>query len=89
MPSPCGPAARPFFLGAILGQFTSAGVWLIVVVLSVMNGFEETWRQEILGNRAHFVIEKEGGVFDGQTTSPRRGETMRRYWIETAREVSP
>ena len=23
-------AARPFFLGAILGQFTSAGVWLIV-----------------------------------------------------------
>ena len=35
------------------------------------------------------VIEKEGGVFDGQTTSPRRGETMRRYWIETAREVSP
>ena len=23
-------AARPFLLGAILGQFTSAGVWLIV-----------------------------------------------------------
>ena len=23
-------AARPFFLGAILGQFTSAGVWLLI-----------------------------------------------------------
>ncbi len=43
----------------------AAGVWLIVVVLSVMNGFEQTWRQEILGNRAHFVIENEEGAFPG------------------------
>ena len=41
----------------------AAGVWLIVVVLSVMNGFEETWREEILGNRAHFVLESEDGAF--------------------------
>jgi lipoprotein-releasing system permease protein len=41
----------------------AAGVWLIVVVLSVMNGFEETWRDEILGNRAHFVLENEDGAF--------------------------
>ena len=31
----------------------AAGVWLIITVLSVMNGFERTWREEIIGNRAH------------------------------------
>ena len=41
----------------------AAGVWLIVVVLSVMNGFEQTWREEILGNRAHLVVESEAGPF--------------------------
>jgi lipoprotein-releasing system permease protein len=41
----------------------AAGVWLIVVVLSVMNGFEQTWRDEILGNRAHFVVESQAGSF--------------------------
>ena len=41
----------------------AAGVWLIVVVLSVMNGFEQTWREEILGNRAHFVVESQAGSF--------------------------
>jgi len=41
----------------------AAGVWLIVVVLSVMNGFEQTWREEILGNRAHFVLESQAGAF--------------------------
>ena len=35
------------------------------------------------------VIEKNGGVFERETLSPRTGETMRRYWIDTAREVSP
>jgi lipoprotein-releasing system permease protein len=34
----------------------AAGVWLIITVLSVMNGFERTWRDEIIGNRAHFTI---------------------------------
>jgi predicted acetyltransferase len=29
------------------------------------------------------VIESAGGLFDGETLSPRTGETMRRYWIET------
>ena len=52
----------------------AAGVWLIVVVLSVMNGFEETWRQEILGNRAHFVIEKEGGAFSDYQAVLERAE---------------
>jgi lipoprotein-releasing system permease protein len=39
----------------------AAGVWLIITVLSVMNGFERTWREEIIGNRAHFTIHRAGG----------------------------
>ncbi|MFP6641189.1 MAG: FtsX-like permease family protein [Myxococcota bacterium] len=38
----------------------ASGVWLILVVLSVMNGFEETWREEILGHRAHFIVHTGG-----------------------------
>jgi len=34
----------------------AAGVWLIITVLSVMNGFERTWRDEIVGNHAHFLV---------------------------------
>ena len=34
----------------------AAGVWLIITVLSVMNGAERTWRDEIIGNRAHFTV---------------------------------
>jgi lipoprotein-releasing system permease protein len=34
----------------------AAGVWLIITVLSVMNGFERTWRDEIVGNYAHFLV---------------------------------
>ncbi len=34
----------------------AAGVWLIITVLSVMNGFERTWRDEIVGNYAHVLI---------------------------------
>jgi lipoprotein-releasing system permease protein len=34
----------------------AAGVWLIITVLSVMNGFERTWREEIVGNYAHFLV---------------------------------
>jgi lipoprotein-releasing system permease protein len=39
----------------------AAGVWLIIIVLSVMNGFERTWREEILGNRAHFTVHHRDG----------------------------
>ena len=41
----------------------AAGVWLIITVLSVMNGFERTWREEIIGNRAHFTVMSTGGPF--------------------------
>lgn len=39
----------------------AVGVWLIITVLSVMNGFERTWREEIIGNRAHFTIHSSMG----------------------------
>ena len=35
----------------------AVGVWLIITVLSVMNGFERVWRDEIIGNRAHFTVQ--------------------------------
>jgi len=41
----------------------AAGVWLIITVLSVMNGFERTWRDEIIGNRAHFTVQSGLGPF--------------------------
>ncbi len=41
----------------------AAGVWLIITVLSVMNGFERTWREEIIGNRAHFTVHSPLGHF--------------------------
>jgi lipoprotein-releasing system permease protein len=59
---------RQVFISAITAICVlgiAAGVWLIVVVLSVMNGFEHTWREAILGNRAHFVVESEKGAFPG------------------------
>jgi len=34
------------------------------------------------------VVEKAAGVFDRETLSPRTGETMRRYWLDTAGGVS-
>src|SRR4029453_11274538 len=46
---------------AICVAGVAAGVWLIITVLSVMNGFERTWREEIIGNRAHFTIPAAGG----------------------------
>jgi lipoprotein-releasing system permease protein len=42
----------------------AAGVWLIITVLSVMNGFERTWREEIIGNRAHFTVHSPLGPFE-------------------------
>jgi lipoprotein-releasing system permease protein len=57
---------RQIFISAISAICVSgiaAGVWLIIVVLSVMNGFEQTWRDEILGNRAHFTVHNSFGPF--------------------------
>jgi len=57
---------RQVFISAITGICVAgigAGVWLIIVVLSVMNGFEKTWREEIVGNRAHFTVHSGYGSF--------------------------
>lgn len=57
---------RQVFISAITAICVggiAAGVWLIIVVLSVMNGFEQTWREEILGNRAHFTVHSTFGPF--------------------------
>ncbi len=58
---------RQTFISIITGICVvgiAAGVWLIIVVLSVMNGFERTWREEIIGNRAHFTVQNGLGPFE-------------------------
>jgi len=57
---------RQTFISVITGICVAgiaAGVWLIITVLSVMNGFERTWREEIIGNRAHFTVHSGLGPF--------------------------
>src|SRR6185295_3729035 len=59
---------RQTFISIITGICVvgiAAGVWLIITVLSVMNGFERTWRDEIIGNRAHFTVSSGLGPFHG------------------------
>jgi lipoprotein-releasing system permease protein len=59
---------RQTFISVITGICVlgiAVGVWLIITVLSVMNGFERTWRDEIIGNRAHFTVHSNQGAFPG------------------------
>ncbi len=53
------------FITLICVAGVAVGVWLIITVLSVMNGFERTWRDEIIGNRAHFTIHNPLGPMEG------------------------
>ncbi|MBW2714577.1 MAG: lipoprotein-releasing ABC transporter permease subunit [Deltaproteobacteria bacterium] len=58
---------RQTFISVITGICVvgiATGVWLIITVLSVMNGFERTWREEIIGNRAHFTVHHNLGPFE-------------------------
>jgi lipoprotein-releasing system permease protein len=58
---------RQTFISVITGICVvgiAAGVWLIITVLSVMNGFERTWRDEIIGNRAHFTVHSRLGPIE-------------------------
>jgi lipoprotein-releasing system permease protein len=41
-------------------------VWLIVTVLSVMNGFERAWREQIVGDVAHFTVHSGRRISDYQ-----------------------
>jgi lipoprotein-releasing system permease protein len=62
---------RQTFISVITGicvAGVAAGVWLIITVLSVMNGFERTWREEIIGNRAHFTVQSGLGPFGDYET---------------------
>ena len=59
---------RQTFISVITGICVvgiAAGVWLIITVLSVMNGFERVWRDEIIGNRAHFTVHSSLGPIEG------------------------
>jgi len=58
---------RQTFISIITGICVvgiATGVWLIITVLSVMNGFERTWRDEIIGNRAHLTLQHGFGPFE-------------------------
>ncbi len=58
---------RQTFISVITGICVvgvAAGVWLIITVLSVMNGFERTWREEIIGNRAHLTVQSPLGPIE-------------------------
>jgi lipoprotein-releasing system permease protein len=58
---------RQTFISVVTGICVvgiATGVWLIITVLSVMNGFERTWREEIIGNRAHFTVHHSFGPFE-------------------------
>ena len=70
---------RQTFISIITGICVvgiAAGVWLIITVLSVMNGFERTWRDEIIGNRAHFTVQSGLGPFgDYERACSRRSRT--------------
>jgi lipoprotein-releasing system permease protein len=70
---------RQTFISVITGICVigiAAGVWLIITVLSVMNGFERTWRDEIIGNRAHLTVQHGFGPFADYTAVLARIETV-------------
>jgi lipoprotein-releasing system permease protein len=54
----------------------ATGVWLIITVLSVMNGFAGVWRDEVIGNRAHFTIHSHEGRFGDYDAVRERVETL-------------
>jgi lipoprotein-releasing system permease protein len=70
---------RQTFISVITGICVvgiAAGVWLIITVLSVMNGFERTWRDEIIGNRAHLTVQHGFGPFSDYEAVLERVESM-------------
>lgn len=60
------------------------GTAALVVVLSVMGGFEQDLRQKILGTRAHVVVTKKHGVFREQRWAMGRLEQ-----VPGVRAISP
>jgi lipoprotein-releasing system permease protein len=50
-------------ISVICAAGVAAGVWLIITVLSVMNGFQQVWREEFVGKRAHLTVMSRYGNF--------------------------
>lgn len=51
------------------------GVAVLIVVLSVMTGFDEVWRDKILGFNAHVSIVQQGGIiYDPETVLKKAAE---------------
>jgi len=51
-------------ISLICAAGVAAGVWLIITVLSVMNGFQQVWREEFVGKRAHMTVLSRYGPFE-------------------------
>ena len=47
------------------------GVAVLIIVLSVMTGFDDLWREKILGFNAHLTVTAPGGVTDEQAVMAR------------------
>ncbi|MBI3316194.1 MAG: ABC transporter permease [Candidatus Omnitrophica bacterium] len=56
-------------LVSILG--ISLGVAILIIVMSVMNGFDEDLKERLIGLRAHVIIEKEAAFTEGETVMGR------------------
>jgi lipoprotein-releasing system permease protein len=52
------------------------GVAILVIVLSVMTGFDNMWRQKILSFKPHLVVLSRDGVLDGEDGICRRIERI-------------
>ncbi len=51
-------------IGGISVLGVALGVVALIVVISVMNGFDAEVREKIIGTYAHLVVQKEGGIDD-------------------------
>jgi len=47
------------------------GVAVLIIVLSVMTGFDDMWREKILGFNAHLTVTAQGGVAEEQSVMAR------------------
>jgi len=58
-------------IGAISVLGVALGVASLIIVLSIMNGFDEEVKKKIIGTYAHMVVMKEGGLADPESVISR------------------